>query len=100
VFVVDASVILKWLVIDPKFEPDTDRALRLMQHVLANGGEHVFDTLYHAVARETPGAMLVTADERYAKAAGAVGGIIRLAAWIEPEPEPISPPRRARSRST
>lgn len=26
---------------------------------------HLFDTLYHAVALHTPGAMLVTADERY-----------------------------------
>jgi len=26
---------------------------------------HLFDTLYHAVALHTPGAVLVTADERY-----------------------------------
>jgi predicted nucleic acid-binding protein len=28
-------------------------------------GQHAFDTLYHAVALETPGATLVTADQRY-----------------------------------
>ena len=40
-------------------------------------GHHLFDTLYHAVALQTPGATLVTADLRYfAKAQGE--GRIRL----------------------
>jgi predicted nucleic acid-binding protein len=43
--------------------------------------QHVFDTLYHAVALETPGAVLVTADERYAKAARPVGSLTPLAGW-------------------
>ena len=30
-------------------------------------GQHLFDTLYHAVALHTPGATLVTADKRYFK---------------------------------
>lgn len=42
---------------------------------------HLFDTLYHAVALETPGAVLVTADERYARVAGHVGALVRLAAF-------------------
>jgi predicted nucleic acid-binding protein len=156
VLVVDASVILKWLITDPEIEPDTDRAVRLMEYILAEGGEviqpphwlaevaavlsrispstvakdverlkalelpvlsdsnayrracnlaielnqHVFDTLYHAVAIESPGAVLVTADERYAKVAGAKGRVVRLAEWAKPEVEPTSPPRRGQSRST
>jgi predicted nucleic acid-binding protein len=154
--VVDASVVLKWLIADSNSEPDTDRAFQLMQYILADGAEvlqpphwlaevgavlsrvspstairdverlialdlpvlgdsetyrracslaielnqHVFDTLYHAVALETAGAVLVTADERYAKAAGGVGGLTRLATWTKPDPEPTSPSLRARSRST
>ena len=42
-------------------------------------GHHLFDTLYHAAALETPGALLVTADERYALKAHAHGGLVRLA---------------------
>jgi predicted nucleic acid-binding protein len=41
-------------------------------------GQHVFDTLYHAVALETPGAMLVTADERYYRKALGRGSILLL----------------------
>jgi predicted nucleic acid-binding protein len=40
---------------------------------------HLFDTLYHAVALETPDALLVTADERYWRKARAAGRIVRLA---------------------
>lgn len=139
--VVDASVVLKWLMTDPEIEPDTDRAIQLMDYILAEGGEviqpphwlaevaaelsrispstvtkdverlialelpvrtdsdvyrracdlaielnqHVFDTLYHAVAIESPGAVLVTADERYAKAASAKGSVVRLSAWTKRE---------------
>jgi len=39
---------------------------------------HLFDTLYHAVALHTPGAMLVTADRRYYAKAGDLGHI----AWL------------------
>jgi predicted nucleic acid-binding protein len=42
---------------------------------------HVFDTLYHAVALETPGAMLVTADARYLRNARAAGRIVLLAGF-------------------
>lgn len=40
--------------------------------------QHVFDTLYHAVALQESGAMLVTADERYYRVAHRIGQIIRL----------------------
>lgn len=40
---------------------------------------HLFDTLYHAVALHTPGAVLVTADERYYNKARSEGQISLLA---------------------
>ena len=42
-------------------------------------GQHLFDTLYHAVALHTPGATLVTADKRYFRNARNVGRITLLA---------------------
>ena len=42
---------------------------------------HLFDTLYHAVALDVPGASLVTADRRYYDKAGGEGRIILLADW-------------------
>jgi predicted nucleic acid-binding protein len=44
-------------------------------------GQHLFDTLYHAVALETPDAVLITADERYFRAARHAGRIARLRDW-------------------
>jgi predicted nucleic acid-binding protein len=135
--VVDASVIVKWLLEDPDSEAETERATQLMEHVLSghepvlqpihwlvevaavlarlsplsvetdvaalqaleipttdspevlNRGcrlavdlnQHVFDTLYHAVALETPHATLVTADERYLATGGQLGCVIRLGDW-------------------
>jgi predicted nucleic acid-binding protein len=40
---------------------------------------HLFDTLYHAVALHTPGAVLITADKRYYDKARLEGQIILLA---------------------
>lgn len=40
---------------------------------------HLFDTLYHAVALHTPGATLITADQRYFEKAKAEGQITLLA---------------------
>jgi len=40
---------------------------------------HLFDTLYHAVALSTPGAMLLTADRRYYDKACGLGRIVWLA---------------------
>ena len=39
---------------------------------------HLFDTLYHAVALQTPGAMLVTSDHRYFDKARTEGSIALL----------------------
>jgi hypothetical protein len=40
--------------------------------------QHLFDTLYHAVALETPDATLITADERYLATGAPMGRVIRL----------------------
>ena len=42
---------------------------------------HLFDTLYHAVALHTPGATLVTADQRYYDKVRREGQIDLLANW-------------------
>ena len=44
-------------------------------------GQHLFDTLYHAVALETEDAVLVTADQRYLRAARRRGRVCALADW-------------------
>ena len=46
---------------------------------------HLFDTLYHAVTLETPGAVLVTADDRYARKAAHLGPLVPLADDAEAE---------------
>jgi predicted nucleic acid-binding protein len=135
--VVDASVILKWLLEDPAAERDTERATELMRrvmdgdvnilqpvHWLAEVGavlarlspetavddvemlhaleipvrddtavsrracqlaidldQHLFDTLYHAVALECDGARLITADGRYLRAAKRYAAVVPLAEW-------------------
>jgi predicted nucleic acid-binding protein len=135
--VLDASVILKWLLEDPDTEPDTDKAIQVVQTVI-NGtveilqpvhwlaevagvlarvspdtaiedidmlaacqfpvsdepgvmhrattlaietGQHLFDTLYHAVALEKDDAMLITADNRYCAKARGQGRVIALHDW-------------------
>ena len=47
--------------------------------------QHLFDTLYHAVALETAGGTLITADEQYFAAGAAFGSISRLADWQAPD---------------
>jgi len=137
--VLDASVIVKWLLRDSDGEPDTPAALSLMEavadgdfevlqppHWLAEVAavmarlspttlatdiadlfaldfdvlddlavyqratrlavelhQHLFDTLYHAVALESTGCTLVTADLRYLKKASAHGRIAGLEHWRE-----------------
>ena len=44
--------------------------------------QHVFDTLYHAVALNESSAMLVTADERYYRAAHRIGRIVKLKDFV------------------
>jgi predicted nucleic acid-binding protein len=140
IVVLDASVILKWLLEDPLREPDTDKAAAIMESVvkgeleilqpvhwlaevaavvarltpstairdvewlaalelpssddpsvmgrattLAIGtGNHLFDTLYHAVALEHEDATLVTADGRYFANASRFGRIATLHDWKSP----------------
>lgn len=48
----------------------------------ASLAQHVFDTLYHAVALHESDAMLVTADERYYRQAHKVGRIVRLKDFV------------------
>jgi predicted nucleic acid-binding protein len=135
--VLDASVILKWLLADPQREGDTGRATALMgavaggeirilqpfhwlaevmavlarlspesvtedalmlrameiptsdeasvlrraSSIAVETGQHVFDTLYHAVALENDQSVLITADERYLERAHHYGCVVSLAAW-------------------
>jgi predicted nucleic acid-binding protein len=44
--------------------------------------QHVFDTLYHAVALHESEAMLVTADDRYYRGAHHIGQIVRLKDFV------------------
>ena len=135
--VIDASVIVKWLLQDPQREAGTDKATQLMERV-ANGEQPVlqpthwivevgavlaressgtavddigmltalelpttddpkvlqrglelamelkqplFDTYYHGVALETSECTLITADERYLRAARTKGKIVHLMEW-------------------
>ena len=135
--VIDASVIVKWLLQDPQREAGTDKATQLMERV-ANGEQpvlqpthwivevgailaressgtavddigmlaalelpttddptvlrrglelamelkqHLFDTYYHGVALETSECRLITADERYLRAARTKGKIVHFMEW-------------------
>lgn len=48
---------------------------------------HLFDTLYHALALETPGTCFVTADRRYFDKARHLGQLVWLADWNATLPE-------------
>jgi predicted nucleic acid-binding protein len=62
-----------------EFEQASDPALYETACKLAvQLGHHLFDTLYHAVATQTPGALLVTADRKYFDKAKAIGRIAYL----------------------
>ena len=134
--VIDASVIVKWFFRDPVREPDSDRALAVLEEIrrgaieptqpphwlaevaavitrlhprlaeeaidlldamefpvndaaavykratvlASNLNQHLFDTLYHAVALEV-GATLISADRRYYRKALHLGQIVYLADW-------------------
>jgi predicted nucleic acid-binding protein len=138
IVVLDASVILKWLLGDPGREPDTEKALALVETVVSGRleilqpvhwlsevaavaarlvpqtavsdvemlaafefpttdspnvirratslaietNQHLFDTLYHAVALEHDDALLVTADDRYYGRAEGYGTIRTLHDWV------------------
>lgn len=57
---------------------DAPEIYSLACEIAATTGQHVFDTLYHAVALLDPDCSLVTADERYFKSAHSRGSIILL----------------------
>jgi predicted nucleic acid-binding protein len=44
---------------------------------------HTFDTLFHAVALETPGTIFITADEKYYRKAQSLGRILLLQDYRE-----------------
>lgn len=44
---------------------------------------HTFDTLFHAVALETPGTIFITADENYYRKAQGLGRILLLKDYTE-----------------
>lgn len=50
-------------------------------HLSRDLGHRLFDTLYHAVALETEGAVLVTADQNYLTQAQSAGRIRLLRHW-------------------
>lgn len=137
IVVLDASVILKWLLEDPAREADTEKAFALIEavvdgrleilqpmHWLAEvaavtarltpqtavrdverlaalefpttdepnvmrratnlaieSKQHLFDTLYHAVALENDDAFLVTANDRYCMKVEGYGMITSLRNW-------------------
>ncbi len=49
-------------------------------------GQHLFDTLYHALAIEHE-ALLVTADDRYLRKARRLGSVVGLKEWVAPANE-------------
>jgi predicted nucleic acid-binding protein len=57
---------------------DEPEVVHLALQLAVRHGQHVFDTLYHAVALSRPEALLVTADERYWRAARHDGRVVRL----------------------
>jgi predicted nucleic acid-binding protein len=66
-----------------EFEPAAEPVLYQTACELAIGlGQHLFDTLYHAVALHTPDATLVTADKRYFRNARNAGRIALLADFV------------------
>ena len=139
--VIDASVIIKWLLQDPERESSTAQATALMEAVIgarvqvlqpfhwlaeiaavlsrlspgtaaddvllvqalalpttddppvlrracvlaARYDAHAFDTLYHAVALETPEGVLITADAAYHRMTRQTGQIRMLENWQAPE---------------
>jgi predicted nucleic acid-binding protein len=46
--------------------------------------QHLFDTLYHAVALTEPDTIFVTADDRYYRKAASAGKIVRLKEFTLP----------------
>lgn len=60
---------------------DDDLIYRRAMQLSSRLNHHLFDTLYHALALETDGAVLVTADEAYYRKAAALGRVQPLSSW-------------------
>ena len=87
-----AEVVAVMARLDPRSAREVESLLYAMEFPVADDEEvyrwacdlaiklrqHVFDTLYHAVALTTSGALLVTADEQYFRKASHLGQIVRL----------------------
>jgi hypothetical protein len=58
-----------------------EQALKKRRARARSLGHHLFDALYHAVALEVEGALLVTADEHYHREACAHGSIVLLSGF-------------------
>ena len=72
---------------DWNFRVSNEPAILRRATTLAIGtGQHLFDTLYHAIALEHDDAMLVTADDRYCAKASHMGKIVALRDWHIPTP--------------
>jgi predicted nucleic acid-binding protein len=85
-----------------RLAPDRARAIVALMHAMefpvldelevyleaarlsAESGQHVFDTLYHAVALRRREASLVTADERYYRNARRAGRVMLLRDFVVP----------------
>jgi predicted nucleic acid-binding protein len=63
--------------------PTTDdpNIIRRATHLAIETNQHLFDTLYHAVALEHEDAVLLTADDRYYGKAERYGAIAALRDW-------------------
>ena len=75
----DASVIIKWLVQDPKFDPDTDKASARVKRIV-DGLDAVIQPP-HWLAEVASEGVLITADERYFSKVKKYGRISLLRAW-------------------
>lgn len=62
----------------PLHKADTPDILARAVALAVQLQHHLFDTLYHAVALQTPGAVYVTADRRYLAKAHPLGRIVWL----------------------
>ena len=60
---------------------DEPQALRRGLELAIELGQHLCETLYHAVALESEDCILVTADERYLRVARSKGRIMNLKDW-------------------
>ncbi len=57
--------------------------LKRASRIAVQARQHLFDTLYHAVALERE-AVLVTADDRYVRSATRFGSLVPLPQWRPP----------------